>query len=51
MPVSDEEVLIFLINRYVMIDGQYYRDLKPEMQAVLFMARFGTSERVGGVSK
>ncbi|WP_186138313.1 hypothetical protein [Burkholderia gladioli] len=30
---SDEEILIFLINRYVMINGKYYRDMPPELQA------------------
>lgn len=33
MTISSEEVLIFLINRYVMIDGKYYRDLPAERQA------------------
>ena len=30
MNVGDEEVMIFLINRYVMINGRYYRDMLPD---------------------
>ena len=33
MNVGDEEVMIFLISRYVMINGRYYRDMLPDQQA------------------